>query len=122
MLPAYLMLAAEPPRHRVQQQRCRRATTPPGSASTPGASRLSETASTPNASAIEGPAVDDIRRGLGVPPGAVIGSLFRLFVEKRPLWVRAGDDRQRLRARFAVFGWAPWSGSSCARRAGAGDA
>ncbi len=76
---------------------------------------------------IEGPAVEAIRRGLGVPPGApLIGSLFRLFAEKRPLlWVRAAEmiARQLPDARFAVFGSGAmeWQFLREARRRGLGD-
>lgn len=57
---------------------------------------------------IQGAEVEAFRRRLGVPEGAaLIGSIFRLYPEKRPLlWVRAAQAiGQRLpEAHFAVFG------------------
>jgi glycosyltransferase involved in cell wall biosynthesis len=76
---------------------------------------------------IEGPAVEALRRDLGASRGApLIGSLFRLFSEKRPLlWVQAAEKiaRQRPDARFAVFGSGPmeWQFLREARRRGLAD-
>jgi glycosyltransferase involved in cell wall biosynthesis len=57
---------------------------------------------------IAGAEVEAFRRQLGVPDGApLIGSIFRLYPEKRPLlWVRAAElIGQRVpEAHFAVFG------------------
>jgi glycosyltransferase involved in cell wall biosynthesis len=76
---------------------------------------------------VEGPAVEAVRRELGASPGApLIGSLFRLFSEKRPLlWVQAAEKiaRQLPDARFAVFGSGPmeWRFLREARRRRLGD-
>jgi glycosyltransferase involved in cell wall biosynthesis len=76
---------------------------------------------------IQGAEVDAFRRKLGVPEGAaLIGSLFRLYPEKRPLlWVRAAQAiGQRLpEAHFAVFGEGAMEGHFVreANRCGLGD-
>jgi glycosyltransferase involved in cell wall biosynthesis len=76
---------------------------------------------------IEGPAVEARRRDLGAAPDTpLIGSLFRLFAEKRPLlWVRAAEivARRMPEARFAVFGSGAmeWRVLREVRRRGLGD-
>jgi glycosyltransferase involved in cell wall biosynthesis len=76
---------------------------------------------------IEGTEVEAVRRDLGVPAdGLLVGSLFRLYPEKRPLlWVQAAAlIAARLpQARFAVFGSGAMEAQALreARRLGLGD-